>query len=374
MGVAVEHTDDLEPVGLRGPLGAQQLLARDRVDARRRSLVGARDEAIDPVTAADQQPACLQRVAVVGVADHLGEGAVGEGEHRPKGSEAVVGEATATLHVPCRLHVRCRTIASSSRSNRKARHDYAILDTIETGIVLQGSEVKSLRLGHLQMADAYARVLNGAIWLDGIHIPPYQFAHGVGAHDPDRPRKLLLHTREIERIAAEVALERLSLVPLSFYFKDGKVKVELALARGRRKADKRNAMAERDAQRDMAAGDGPPGEGPNRLTSSSERDHFERRLGVQLDHRRRHLVVAGQFDDEGGAAFDRVIDELAARCRCSRRCTASMPSTVRRSRRTCSGITRRAPPGETRFASWCQKMVMFGWISVTNASSACVSG
>ena len=104
-------------------------------------------------------------------------------------------------------------------SNRKARHDYAILDTIETGIVLQGSEVKSLRLGHLQMADAYARVLNGAIWLDGIHIPPYQFAHGVGAHDPDRPRKLLLHGREIERIAAEVAQERLALVPLAFYFK-----------------------------------------------------------------------------------------------------------------------------------------------------------
>ncbi len=136
-------------------------------------------------------------------------------------------------------------------SNRKARHDYSILDTIETGIVLQGSEVKSLRLGHLQMADAYARVLNGAIWLDGIHIPPYQFAHGVGAHDPNRSRKLLLHSREIERIAAEVAQERLSLVPLAFYFKDGKVKVELALARGRRKADKRNAMAERDAQRDM---------------------------------------------------------------------------------------------------------------------------
>jgi SsrA-binding protein len=137
-------------------------------------------------------------------------------------------------------------------SNRKARHDYAILDTIETGIVLQGSEVKSLRLGHLQMADAYARVINGAIWLDGIHIPPYQFAHGVGAHDPDRPRKLLLHGKEIERIAAEVAQQRLALVPLSFYFKEGKVKVELAMARGRTKGDKRNAMAERDAQRDMA--------------------------------------------------------------------------------------------------------------------------
>jgi SsrA-binding protein len=137
-------------------------------------------------------------------------------------------------------------------SNRKARHDYAILDTIETGIVLVGSEVKSLRLGHLQMADAYARVINGAIWLDGIHIPPYQFAHGVGAHDPDRSRKLLLHGKEIRRIAAEVAQQRLALVPLSFYFKDGRVKVELALARGRTKGDKRNVMAERDAQRDMA--------------------------------------------------------------------------------------------------------------------------
>jgi SsrA-binding protein len=137
-------------------------------------------------------------------------------------------------------------------SNRKARHDYAILDTFETGIVLQGSEVKVLRQGHLQMADAYARVLNGAIWLDGIHIPPYQFAHGVGAHDPNRSRKLLMHSREIERIAAEVAKERLALVPLSFYFKGGTVKVELAMARGRNKSDKRNAMGERDAQRDIA--------------------------------------------------------------------------------------------------------------------------
>src|SRR4249920_2399758 len=136
-------------------------------------------------------------------------------------------------------------------SNRKARHDYSIIDTIETGIVLHGSEVKSLRLGHLQMADAYARVLNGAIWLDGVHIPPYQFAHDVSAHDPDRPRKLLLHSREIERIGAEVARERLALVPLAFYFKGGRVKVELALARGRKRADKRNAMAEADAQRDM---------------------------------------------------------------------------------------------------------------------------
>ncbi|HEY4331748.1 MAG TPA: SsrA-binding protein SmpB [Ilumatobacteraceae bacterium] len=136
-------------------------------------------------------------------------------------------------------------------SNRKARFDYSILDTFETGIVLHGSEVKVLRLGQLQIADAYARVIDGEIWLDGVHIPPYQFAHGVGAHNPDRARKLLMHNAEITKIAARVAQERLSLVPLSFYFKEGRVKVELALAAGRRKGDKRNAMAERDTQREM---------------------------------------------------------------------------------------------------------------------------
>lgn len=136
-------------------------------------------------------------------------------------------------------------------SNRKARFDYSILDTFETGIVLQGSEVKVLRMGHLQIADAYARVLGHEIWLDGVHIPPYLFAHGVGAHNPDRPRKLLLHSEEIARIAGRVQLERLSLVPLSFYFKEGRVKVELALAVGRKKSDKRHAMAERDSKREI---------------------------------------------------------------------------------------------------------------------------
>ena len=136
-------------------------------------------------------------------------------------------------------------------SNRKARFDYNVLDTLEAGIVLQGSEVKSLRLGHLQIADAYARVVNGELWLDGVHIPPYAFAHGIGAHDPDRARKLLVKSNEITKLGARIAQERLSLVPLSFYFKEGRVKVELALAQGRRKGDKRNAMAERDTQREM---------------------------------------------------------------------------------------------------------------------------
>ena len=136
-------------------------------------------------------------------------------------------------------------------SNRKARHDYAILDVVEAGIVLHGSEVKSLRTGQVQIADAYARVVDGEVWLDGVHISPYQYAVGVGAHDPDRPKKLLLHRDEIERLADRVARERLSLVPLALRLVEGRVKVDLALARGRRREDKRQAIAERDTQREI---------------------------------------------------------------------------------------------------------------------------
>lgn len=137
-------------------------------------------------------------------------------------------------------------------SNRRARRDYDIIDSFETGIVLSGSEVKALREGHAQVADAYARIINGQVWLDGVHIPPYQFAHGVGAHDPDRARKLLMHRREIDKLGHQLATEHLALIPLSFYFKDGRVKVELGIGRGRKKADKRNALAERDVKMEMA--------------------------------------------------------------------------------------------------------------------------
>ena len=136
-------------------------------------------------------------------------------------------------------------------SNRKARHDYVILDVVEAGIVLHGSEVKSLRTGQVQIADAYARILDGEVWLDGVHIAPYQFAVGVGAHEPDRSRKLLLHRAEIERLADRIARERLTLVPLSFRLVDGRVKVELALAKGKQRQDKRQAIAERDSKREI---------------------------------------------------------------------------------------------------------------------------
>ena len=144
-----------------------------------------------------------------------------------------------------------RSGPSSIATNRRARFDYAILDTVEAGLVLQGSEVKSLRLGQVQLAEAFARVADGEVWLEGAHIAPYQFASGVGSHEPDRRRKLLLHRDEIARLQLRVAQERLALVPLRLYFKEGRVKVELGLAKGRQKGDKRQAIAERDSKREI---------------------------------------------------------------------------------------------------------------------------
>ena len=137
-------------------------------------------------------------------------------------------------------------------TNRRARHDYDILETYECGIVLQGSEVKSLRDGKAQLTDAYARVSEGELWLFGLHIPPWQFATGFGAHDPDRKRKLLLHRKEIDFLMGRTQQQALTLVPMSLYFKEGKAKVQLALARGRKLHDKRHAIAERDATREAA--------------------------------------------------------------------------------------------------------------------------
>ena len=137
-------------------------------------------------------------------------------------------------------------------TNRRARHDYDILDTLECGIVLQGSEVKSLRAGRIALQDAYARIIDGEMWLFGVHVPPYAQANGFGAHDPDRRRKLLLHRRQIDEWMGRSQQQSLTMVPLSIYFKDGRAKVEMALARGRRQYDKRHAIATRDASREAA--------------------------------------------------------------------------------------------------------------------------
>ena len=136
--------------------------------------------------------------------------------------------------------------------NRKARHDYDILDRFEAGIVLAGSEVKSIRAGKVQLRDSYARVQDGEVWLHGVHVAPYAFSSGFGAVDPDRPRKLLLNRREIDELQQHTEQDSLTLVPLSIYFKEGRAKVDLAVARGRRKYDKRHAIAARDAQREAA--------------------------------------------------------------------------------------------------------------------------
>ncbi|MGH9125409.1 MAG: SsrA-binding protein SmpB, partial [Acidimicrobiales bacterium] len=122
-------------------------------------------------------------------------------------------------------------------TNRKARHDYDILERFEAGIVLAGTEVKSLREGKVQLRDSYARVDGGEVWLHGVHISPYLFTAGFGSVDPDRARKLLLHRRQIDELGDRVAQQSLTLVPLAIYFKDGRAKVELALARGRRTYD-----------------------------------------------------------------------------------------------------------------------------------------
>src|ERR1700688_3747674 len=123
-----------------------------------------------------------------------------------------------------------RTVAT----NRRARREYEFIDTLEAGIVLQGSEVKSLREGKAQIGEAYARVDDGELWLFQMHIPPWQFATGFGAHEPDRRRQLLMHSKEIDELVGKTQQQPLTLIPASVYFKDGKAKVQIALAKGRK--------------------------------------------------------------------------------------------------------------------------------------------
>lgn len=134
--------------------------------------------------------------------------------------------------------------------NRRALHDYEILDRIECGIVLVGTEVKSLRDGHGNLEDSYARVDDGEVWLIGAEIPEYLYGNRLN-HKPKRPRKLLLHRREIDRFAGKASERGLTLVPLRMYFKDGRAKVELAVAKGKQAHDKRESLKKSDAKRDI---------------------------------------------------------------------------------------------------------------------------
>lgn len=136
-------------------------------------------------------------------------------------------------------------------TNRTARRDFDILETMEAGISLRGSEVKSLREGHVQFADANVWIDGGEAWAMGLHVQPWLTSGTTWAHDPDRRRKLLLHKHEIEKLAQRQSADRLAIVPLSLYWRDGRVKVEIAVGRGRRQEDKRQVLAKRDAELDM---------------------------------------------------------------------------------------------------------------------------
>jgi SsrA-binding protein len=134
--------------------------------------------------------------------------------------------------------------------NRRALHEYEVVDTVECGIVLVGTEVKSLRDGHANLEDAYARVDDGEVWLIGAEIPEYLYGNRLN-HKPKRPRKLLLHRREIAKFAGKASERGLTLVPLRMYFKEGRAKVELAVAKGKQAHDKRESMKKADAKREM---------------------------------------------------------------------------------------------------------------------------
>ena len=142
-----------------------------------------------------------------------------------------------------------RTVAT----NRRARHDYAIEETFEAGISLTGPEVKSLRAGRAAMADAYARVVGQEVWVENLHIPPYEMADARG-QSPTRPRKLLLHRGEIRRLIGKTAERGLTLVPIRLYFTHGLAKVEIGLGRGKRAYEKRQATLEREHRRDIERG------------------------------------------------------------------------------------------------------------------------
>ncbi len=136
-------------------------------------------------------------------------------------------------------------------TNRQARHDYFIVETVEAGLALTGTEIKSIRAGRLNLRDAYARVDGGEAWLIGMHVSPYEQAGGYFQHDPLRPRKLLLHRREIERLIGSTTEKGLTLVPTRVYFAGPWAKVELALARGKDRGDRRRDLREREQRREI---------------------------------------------------------------------------------------------------------------------------
>jgi SsrA-binding protein len=146
-------------------------------------------------------------------------------------------------------HTEHRSDDKTVATNRKARHDYTLVEVLECGIQLTGTEVKSLRLGQASLVDCYARLRAGELWLEGMHIPPYEQGD-KRTHEPMRPRKLLVHRRQLAQLERSITEKSLVLVPLRVYFSHGIAKVEIATAKGKRQHEKRQAIAKRDAQRE----------------------------------------------------------------------------------------------------------------------------
>jgi SsrA-binding protein len=147
-----------------------------------------------------------------------------------------------------------RRTAEPALDNRRARHEYEKLESLEAGLALQGSEIKSIRRGNISINEAFARLRDGELWLVNLTIPPYKEASFFN-HEPNRPRKLLLHKEQLERLAGRAAEKGLTLVPWRMYFKNGRVKVELALVRGKKLWDKRRDIQARDVERDIRRGE-----------------------------------------------------------------------------------------------------------------------
>jgi SsrA-binding protein len=141
--------------------------------------------------------------------------------------------------------------ATPAFDNRRARHEYHILESMEAGLALAGSEIKSIRSGGVSLNEAYARVRDGELWLLGMHVPPYKQASLFDAYEPRRPRKLLVHKEQLARLAARSAEKGLTIVPLRLYFTRGKAKVEIGLAKGKKLFDKRTTIKERESKREL---------------------------------------------------------------------------------------------------------------------------
>jgi SsrA-binding protein len=199
-----------------------------------------------------------------------------------------------------------RTVAT----NRRARHDYALEETFEVGMVLTGPEVKSLRGGRASLVDAYARVRDGEVWIENLHIPPYEMADARRRYDPMRPRKLLLKRKEIERLIGKTAEKGLTLVPLKIYFTRGMAKMELGLGKGKRRFEKRDSIAEREHRRDV-----------ERTLASRQRGGAARLRRAAPDVRRagslQTEVVADGWAEAAGS-FSRRIMSATSAVRCSR--------------------------------------------------------